>query len=258
MTRITATAAQAAALLLTLLCSSWAADAARPMQKDVEIRILAIGDSITEGVVPSKNIKHPYTIQLKQHLRKLRPNARITIKNQGIGGGGIFAVGFQKQTTIPPVAQRAIQQAKSNGKPYNYVVVMLGINDLLRMGKSAKEIKGGLQQIYGWALDAGSTVVAVPPLESPGFVSKGDYKEGERRKLVAMVRGIAAGVNRKRPGSPKMVVLDLQATVMDFYSMDASERSRWLDDGLHLTEFGYDVLGRAIARTINRNLADNR
>jgi lysophospholipase L1-like esterase len=48
----------------------------------------------------------------------------------------------------------------------------------------------------------------------------------------------------------------MQATTMDFYNMDDAERSRWLDDGLHFTEFGYDVLGRAIARAIERNLVE--
>jgi hypothetical protein len=79
----TATAAQAAAVLLALLCSSWAADASRLLRQDNEIRILAIGDSITEGSVPSKNMNHPYTIQLEQYLRKLRPNARVMIDNEG-------------------------------------------------------------------------------------------------------------------------------------------------------------------------------
>ncbi|WIA15985.1 hypothetical protein OEZ85_012724 [Tetradesmus obliquus] len=249
-------AAYTAAVLLALLCSSWAVDAARLLRQDTDIRILAIGDSITEGSVPSKNTNHPYTIQLEQQLRKLRPNARITIDNEGVGGAGIFAVGFHKQTTIPPLAERAIQRAKRHGTPYDYVIVMLGINDLLRMGKSAEEVKGGLQQIYGWALDAGSNVIAIPPFGAPGFVSKDDYKEGERKKLADMVRGMAAGENSRRASSPKVAVLNLQATTMDFYNMDDAERSRWLDDGLHLTEFGYDVLGRAVARAIDRNLAE--
>jgi hypothetical protein len=83
MTHRTATATQAAAVLLALLCSSWAAEAARLLRQENEIRILAIGDSITEGSVPSKNMNHPYTIELEQQLRKLRPNARIVIDNEG-------------------------------------------------------------------------------------------------------------------------------------------------------------------------------
>lgn len=79
----TTAAAYTAAVLLALLCSSWAADAARLLRQDTDIRILAIGDSITEGSVPSKNTNHPYTIQLEQQLRKMRPNARITIDNEG-------------------------------------------------------------------------------------------------------------------------------------------------------------------------------
>lgn len=82
MTHKTATAVHAVLLLLAVSCSSWA-DAARVLRQDDEIRILAIGDSITEGAVPSKSMNHPYTIQLEQYLRKLRPNTRVTIDNQG-------------------------------------------------------------------------------------------------------------------------------------------------------------------------------
>jgi hypothetical protein len=37
-----------------------------------------------------------------------------------------------------------------------------------------------------------------------------DYKEGERKKLADLVRGMAAGENSGRASSPKMAVLNLQ------------------------------------------------
>jgi hypothetical protein len=37
-----------------------------------------------------------------------------------------------------------------------------------------------------------------------------DYKEGERKKLADLVRGMAAGENSRRASSPKMAVLNLQ------------------------------------------------
>lgn len=90
----------------------------------------------------------------------------------GVGGAGIYAVGFHKPTTIPPVAQAAIQGAADKGRPFNYVVVMLGINDLLREGRSADDIKSGLQTIYDEALGSGANVIAIPPFPAPGFVSQ--------------------------------------------------------------------------------------
>lgn len=90
----------------------------------------------------------------------------------GVGGAGIFAIGFHNPTTIIPVAQRAIERAKRRNMPYDYVIVMLGINDLLREGRSADDVNGGLQTIYSLALDAGSNVIAIPPFAAPGFVSQ--------------------------------------------------------------------------------------
>lgn len=74
-----------AAMLLVLLLNSWAADAARMrlLQQRDQVRILALGDSITEGAVPSKNYNHPYTLELERQLRKAWPNTRIQIDNEG-------------------------------------------------------------------------------------------------------------------------------------------------------------------------------
>jgi hypothetical protein len=33
--------------------------------------VLAIGDSITQGSVPSKNLNHPYTIRMEKDLESL-------------------------------------------------------------------------------------------------------------------------------------------------------------------------------------------
>jgi len=90
----------------------------------------------------------------------------------GVGGSGIHAVGFHKPTTLIPVAQEAFATAKRKGQQYTYAIVMLGINDLLRMGKSAEDVKQGLQQIYSMALDAGTDVIAIPPFAAPGFVAE--------------------------------------------------------------------------------------
>ncbi|KAF8059432.1 hypothetical protein HT031_005237 [Scenedesmus sp. PABB004] len=246
------TMARATCLALALLAACAACASAARMQRD-QLRILSLGDSITEGSVPSKNLNHPYTLELEKQLRRRLPSTRVFIDNEGVGGAGIFAVGFHNPTTIIPVAERAIQASRRRSRPYDYVIVMLGINDLLREGRSAEDVKGGLVKIYELALDSGARVLAIPPFAAPGFVSKDDYKESERKKLAGLIAAVAAEQNARRPGGPSITVLDLQAGPMDFYAMDDATRGQWLDDGLHMTETGYDSLGRHIARAIARD-----
>jgi hypothetical protein len=84
-----------------------------------------------------------------------------------VGGAGIFAVGFNNPTTVTPVATSALSAGK-----YDDTVVMVGINDLLRMGRSADDVAAGLTSIYEAALNSGSNVIAIPPMAAPGFVSR--------------------------------------------------------------------------------------
>jgi hypothetical protein len=76
---------QAAAMLAVFLlgCSCMTSVQARAAQMG-ELRILAIGDSITQGSVPSKGANHPYTIQLKNILQSKYSGMNIIIENQGM------------------------------------------------------------------------------------------------------------------------------------------------------------------------------
>lgn len=105
-------------------------------------------------------------LPLPLHVRPLSFN------RTGVGGSGIFAVGFNRPTTIVPVAMDSLNSAKYSGHMYDYTIVMVGINDLLRVGKSADEVMTGLNQIYDAALSSGSNVIAIPPFAAPGFVSQ--------------------------------------------------------------------------------------
>lgn len=76
------TAAISLAVLL-LGCSCLATVQARVQQMG-EIRILAVGDSITQGSVPSKGANHPYTIKLKEILQSKYPGMNVVIDNDGM------------------------------------------------------------------------------------------------------------------------------------------------------------------------------
>lgn len=90
----------------------------------------------------------------------------------GVGGAGIFAIGFNNPINLITNTERSLGAAANKGIAYDYVVFMLGINDLLREGRSAADVMEGLKRLYSMALDRGATVVALPPFSAPGFVSR--------------------------------------------------------------------------------------
>lgn len=215
------------------------------------LRILALGDSITQGSVPSANQNHPYTIELKKRLARARLGRRVDITDGAVGGAGIFAVGFHKPVTLVPYARELLSKAK-----YEWVVGLIGINDLLRMGRSADDVFSGIMEIYKPTLESGVNVMAIAPLPAPGFVSKDDYKEGERKKLAGLLEQAAASWTKVHPQGPDFVYTDLGVNgPMDFWKMDEQERRQWLDDGLHLTKVAYDKMGGFIADALLQRIA---
>jgi hypothetical protein len=98
---------RAAAVLAVFLlgCSCFASVQARVNQMG-ELKILAIGDSITQGSVPSKGANHPYTIQLQNILQSKYPGMNIVIDNQGIYMGLILSCSSNTQRTLGGVVTR--------------------------------------------------------------------------------------------------------------------------------------------------------
>ncbi|KAI8466720.1 MAG: SGNH hydrolase-type esterase domain-containing protein [Monoraphidium minutum] len=169
---------------------------------------------------------------------------QVDVNNAGVGGAGIFASGFRNPTTLLPW----LREQLSRGVQYDWVIALMGINDLLREGKPADQIMAGLQEVYLQSLLSGANVMAIAPLPAPGFVSQSDFKEGERLKLHDLIRGAAQTWNSQNPMGPMFIVGDLGVEgPMDFWKMSPRERGQWLDDGLHLTPKGYDWMGRLIA-----------
>jgi hypothetical protein len=52
------------------------------------LAVLAAGDSITQGSVPSKNLNHPYTIRMKQLLE-----AQLSAPVRAVDAGAWWATG---------------------------------------------------------------------------------------------------------------------------------------------------------------------
>lgn len=213
------------------------------------LAVLAAGDSITQGSVPSKNLNHPFTIRMEQVLEQ-NLGTEVRALDAGLGGGGVFMTGFNVPVTFGPWLDTYMGQG-----PWNLVVMMIGINDLLRGGKPAQEIMDGLVPMIDKVLAARTPVILMPPFAAPGFVQENDSKEGERKKLAGLFRSYCTAHAARTGGiGPQVWMLDLQASPFDFYPMPPSERSKWLDDGLHMTELAYDTIGDLVAAEIARRV----
>lgn len=238
------------AWLVALLCILTQGTSSAAAQQDGKcyFRMLAVGDSITEGVVPSKGVNHPYTIQLKSLLQQKLPCCTIAIDNGGVGGAGIFAVGTERQTTLVPFEANLLKTASTKNQPYDLVMIAGGINDLLKLGKPADQIAPGFYKLYNEALATGANVLVLPPFPST-LISQGDQKNKERQKLGQLQTAFANGKS-------KVEVLNLADSGFNFYAQSASEQSKLLDDGLHLTVAGYDLMGKTIFNFINTKMSN--
>jgi hypothetical protein len=48
----------------------------------------------------------------------------------------------------------------------------------------------------------------------------------------------------------------LQAGPLDFYKMSPEDRARWLDDGLHMTQYAYEQLGQYVYDEVMSHLCN--
>lgn len=210
--------------------------------------MLALGDSITEGAIPSKKYSYPYSVKLRELLTQSL-GFEPEIKNAGNPGSGVLVQGFSSGGTLLDTSAVYLEEG-----PYNVVSVAVGINDLLRGGYTADQIMGPLAGLYEKILGKGYPVLAIPPLPAPKFVARDDPKEGQRQLLAERITDYVNNYNGKKdPSAPPMFILNVQATVMNFWNMDTAQNDRYLDDGLHLTEQGYDRLGILVHYRISQN-----
>lgn len=75
--------------------------------------------------------------------------------------------GFNVPVTFGPWLDSYMAQG-----PWSVVVIMIGINDLLRGSRSADDIMDGLRPMVEKVLAANTPVILVPPFAAPGFVSE--------------------------------------------------------------------------------------
>lgn len=195
------------------------------------LKILCFGDSLTAGYSRYGTLHFPYAVHLKEPLKAAFPSTKVHIDVHGMSGALV-----QSQYT----GRLSRSCEKVRGEPYDWIIVLGGTNDL-GWGLQPEEIYEGLQKVWDIGLRSGANVLALNVIEAA-------FTDGtiiqRRDALNALI------ANHKQD---RWYTMDLKSAV-PYFALEESKRDDVWDDGLHLTEEGYKMMGEAIATHMVRLL----
>ncbi|KYF76867.1 hypothetical protein BE17_39105 [Sorangium cellulosum] len=200
--------------------------------------LIALGDSITDGYLSTKNNNQRYPDFLAQRLAS-RKGTTLSVVNAGIIGNELLTVRPQLQFGYPVPARLARDVLTQPGA--RAVILLAGINDIGDRSAKATDLIPVVQQIIQAARAAGLKIYGgtlVPFAGSTGTY-KGDYGtakgEQERQKLNTWIRTSGAFDG----------VIDFDKALRD-----PSDPSRLLPaydaDKLHPNDAGYQAMANAV------------
>eukprot|EP00877_Chromochloris_zofingiensis_P006408 jgi/Chrzof1/201/Cz01g06250.t1 len=198
------------------------------------LRILAFGDSLTEGYYNRGRGFHPYTNKLHSLLQSnLAPGCKVHVNEQGVSG----------ERVLDSMQYRLAEHLKKTSsmhspKPYDWVLILAGINDLWQSGPDAQAtaVIKGLVNMYETAAQHGAQVLSMSVM---GIIGEPPHMVEQRIKLNDMLRQYAADNNTT------VHFFDLASKIAVPASQgDDAEHKR--DDEVHMTPKGYDLMGELI------------
>lgn len=137
-------------------------------------------------------------------------------RTPALGGAGVFAK--TNGQTVLDYAQPALRAGGMD-----WALVMVGVNDLLSLGKTAKEIwEGGLQDLYDEVRGKGARIVAMLPLPT-GLVTRWGT---DQRGGVVGVESLAAIITVGRAAWPVQHVLTGRSATRDPRRRGSREQRR--------------------------------
>ncbi|EFZ00327.2 GDSL-like Lipase/Acylhydrolase [Metarhizium robertsii ARSEF 23] len=186
------------------------------------LSVLCFGDSLTSGYYAMGLESHPYSIAFAAKVQEALPETKLHVYTNGRPGD---VASFQ------PFRQRL--QAECDKRHHDWVIILGGTNDLAYM-VPPEEMYKSFQANWDIALAKGSKVLALTIPES-------------RSKPAWVIQ------NRSEINSSILAheefnyhAFDLHAK-LPYHSLSAEDRQKYWDDGLHLTDQGYEWMGGHIA-----------
>lgn len=173
----------------------------------------------------------PYAPKLEQLLQKANIAANVT--EQGVSG----------ERVVPHMVDRLpreLANKKGQGIPYDWVLILGGVNDLGNE-EGPHTIADGLYKLYSICKEYGAQVLAMTIMESS--VATDSFEK--RRNMVNQM--IMAAPTKE--GFGHVHVHDL-AKGMPYHTLPVHQRAAIWDDGLHLTPLGYEGVANSIFQTL--------
>lgn len=210
--------------------------AARPA-----FRILAFGDSLTEGWCDFGSKFHPYTRKLQSLIQSLSNAKSVDVVNRGVSG----------ETTDQMNSRLGLVLDKDG--PFDLVIILGGTNDLgFSLNKDGEPLFRRLRSLHELALRHSPLSVAVTIPET-GYEALDQFTALREKRL--QVNNLLK--NYVQDYDSKMLLCDLSTKLPRKFLSDEDRRKFWADD-LHFTPAGYDRMGEIIFENIKHRFVESK
>lgn len=194
-----------------------------PAGESAEVRYLAIGDSLSQGIGADDSETGSFPARLAERWRKA--GCTVELNNAGISG---YTAGQMIDDQLPRIGEFGP----------NLITFQSGANDISNSVSEA-EYRKNIGVVLDAAVASGARVFVL--LQNEWFRAPDGPSYGGTRAL----RDAYDAIMIKEAGSRGVTVVDLRP----IYKQQADD-DEWVDDGIHPTEAAYDAWAEALAKMI--------
>lgn len=239
--------------------------------KPNSLRILAFGDSLTEGYADYGMTFQPYGETLEHELAQLLPDHRVVVDVDGKSGdcvradlSGDFLDRIQVAIEIfSSENTQTTSGEQSSSTPesacYDLVIILGGTNDLaytINDEDGPNDIFTALKECYDCVLESGASLLCLSVPERRIDHQKSSVAQkckSLRLELNSLIAEYVSESSSESTVVPSVSFMDL-ASLMP-YAMGKDEKGDeieefWSRDGLHMTAKGYYHVGQSLANFI--------
>ena len=211
------------------------------------IEILALGDSLTEGLYnwPVSMMFHPYTIKVQELFDTNHQDTNVEIVNGGTSGDKVKKIKERLHYYLLNATQ-------------NFVIILAGTNDYIKVIKDTREPTAVLPDVLetGKKIFNGITMLHEACHRkniSTGVITIPEIKF-ERSDHLNVFKPLRKSINQRLKEyvdlhKDNTIFIDL-ATYFEKLSALSREDARIWDDGIHMSPYGYDKMGEFIFDSI--------
>ncbi len=200
--------------------------------------VVAIGDSITDGITSTAGANHRWTDFLAARLRNEPGAPRYGVLNQGISGNRLLVNGSRFSPNNGPSVLSRLERDALSRTGVKAVVVEIGLNDLFKSPRQLdpQKIVAGMRQIVRQAHQQGLRVTGstLTPF-------------GGHRGYSTLLNSVREQVNRIiRSGTVYDEVVDFDKVLRDPAAPVRLRPSYDSGDHLHPSDEGYRAMAHAL------------